>query len=223
MAHAVRTGIGLGQPAPHCLSAFDRIRPAAYKLCVAPMNLFHRLALVAGLSLSLTAHAQLAPPKPEPVVGARQPALSPDGKRLAFVYRGDIWLASSEGGRALPLTQHVESDGYPKFSPDGKWIAFASRREGSWDIYVIPSEGGEAQRLTWHGGADLPTGWSPDGKQVLFTGKRDSANFGIYSVDVETFGLTRYAEDFAKLDSATFSPDGRQILYGRYHGKPSRP
>src|SRR5688500_6049733 len=70
------------------LSAFDRIRPAAYKLCVAPMNLFNRLALVAGLSLSLTAHAQLAPPKPEPVIGARQPALSPDGKRLAFVYRG---------------------------------------------------------------------------------------------------------------------------------------
>ena len=35
------------------------------------------------------------------------PALSPDGKQLAFVYRGDIWLASSTGGRAAPLTQHV--------------------------------------------------------------------------------------------------------------------
>ncbi len=187
------------------------------------MNFLNRLALVAGLSLVVTAHAQLAPPKPEPVIGARQPALSPDGKRLAFVYRGDIWTASSEGGRAVPLTQHVESDGYPRFSPDGKWIAFASRREGSWDIFIIPSEGGEAQRLTWHGGPDMPTGWSPDGKQVLFTGKRDSANFGIYGIDVETFGLTRYAEDYAKLDSASFSPDGRQIIYGRYGFPWTRP
>ncbi len=180
------------------------------------MNLLNRIALVVCLSLSFTAQAQLTPPKPIPIVGARQPALSPDGKRLAFVYRGDIWLTSSDGGRALPLTQHVESDAYPKFSPDGKWIAFASRREGSWDIYIIPSEGGEAQRLTWHGGTDIPTGWSPDGKQVLFTGKRDTANYGIYGIDVQTFGLTRYAEDYAKLDAASFSPDGRQILYGRY-------
>ena len=57
--------------------------------------------------------AQLTPPTQEPIAGARMPALSPDGKQLAFVYRGDIWVASSKGGRATPLTQHVETDAYP--------------------------------------------------------------------------------------------------------------
>ena len=62
-------------------------------------------ALAALLALTaLTADAQLTAPTPQPVVGARQPALSPDAKRLAFVYRGDVWVAPSEGGRATALT-----------------------------------------------------------------------------------------------------------------------
>ena len=56
---------------------------------------------------SQPALAQLTALPPQPIVGGRMPALSPDGKQLAFVYRGDIWLASSTGGRAAPLTQHV--------------------------------------------------------------------------------------------------------------------
>ena len=58
--------------------------------------------LLFGLALYLTkpAQAQLTPPTPKPIVGARHPALSPDGQRLTFVYRGDIWLSDSKGGRA---------------------------------------------------------------------------------------------------------------------------
>ncbi len=84
------------------------------------------------LAAVVSASAQLTPPTPQSVVGARQPALSPDGKRVAFVYRGDVWVAASEGGRATALTSHVESDAYPMFSPDGKWVAFASKRNGGW-------------------------------------------------------------------------------------------
>src|SRR5437867_7659353 len=87
---------------------------------------------------------QLSPPTQEPVIGARMPALSPDGKALAFVYRGDIWIAPVKGGRANPLTSHIETDAFPLFSPDGKWIAFASKRNGNWDIFAVPAEGGGA-------------------------------------------------------------------------------
>src|SRR2546423_12731114 len=78
--------------------------------------------------------AQLSPPTQDPVIGARMPALSPDGKTLGFVYRGDIWTAPVKGGRAMPLTSHIETDAYPIFSPDGKWVAFASKRNHNWDI-----------------------------------------------------------------------------------------
>ena len=89
--------------------------------------------LVVILSLlacaSQSALAQLTAEPQQPIVGGRMPALSPDGKQLVFVYRGDLWIASSSGGRATALTRHVETDAFPIFSPDGKWIAFASRRK----------------------------------------------------------------------------------------------
>src|SRR3954447_474247 len=107
---------------------------------------------------ALTLRAQLPLPTNAPIVGARQPALSPDGKRLAFVYRGDIWITDSTGGRAMPLTQHLETDAYPLFSPDGQWVAFSSRRSGNWDIFVVPADGGFARQLTWHSGTDIPYG-----------------------------------------------------------------
>src|SRR5262245_24904724 len=105
-------------------------------------SIIGKLGIAAGL-VTYTALAQLTPPLQEPIAGARMPALSPDGKQLAFVYRGDIWLAPSRGGHATPLTQHIETDAYPLYSPDGKWIAFSSKRNGNWDIFVIPAQGGQ--------------------------------------------------------------------------------
>ena len=170
-----------------------------------------------------SARAQLTLPNQKPIVGARMPALSPDGKRLAFVYRGDIWITASAGGRATPLTQHLETDAYPVFSPDGKWLAFSSRRNGNWDIYAVPSEGGAARQLTFHSGSEIAHGWSPDGKYLLFSGRRDTPNYAIYSLDVNTLHSKVLCEDYAKLDYATFSPDGETIAYGRYGFHWTRP
>src|SRR5260221_10587935 len=153
--------------------------------------------------------AQLSPPTQDPVVGARMPALSPDGKQLAFVYRGDIWITSVKGGRATALTSHIETDAFPLFSPDGKWIAFASKRNGNWDIFAIPAEGGAARQLTFHSGAEIPFGWSPDGKSLLFSSKRDTANNTLYALDVKTLRSEVLCEDSAPINYPTYSPDGR--------------
>ena len=99
------------------------------------------LTLCAAVISAANVMAQLPEPIPKPVSGARHPALSPDGKQISFVYRGDIWTAKSSGGRARPLTFHLAYDAYPVFSPDGKWIAFGSKRNGNWDIFILPSEG----------------------------------------------------------------------------------
>ena len=169
------------------------------------------------------AMAQLTALPQQPIVGGRMPALSPDGKQIVFVYRGDLWLASSGGGRATSLTQHIETEAYPVFSPDGKWIAFASRRSGNWDIFAVPVEGGAARQLTWHSGNDFPHGWSPDGKSILFSSKRDTQNFTIYSLDVATLRSTVLCEDYAALNTPNFSPDGKKVVYGRYGFHWTRP
>lgn len=182
-------------------------------------------SFLAAACLGLAGHlsAQLLPPDHDPVVGARMPALSPDGKELAFVYRGDIWMASSSGGPARPLTQHVEADANPVFSPDGRWVAFASKRSGNWDIFAAPAAGGAARQLTWHAGAEVPQGWSPDGTKLLFAGRRDSPNFGVFTIDVTSLRTELLVEDYATLNTPAYSPDGKSMVYGRYGFPWTRP
>ena len=179
-----------------------------------------------GLLLAASAgrtSAQLTAPARPPVVGARQPALSPDGTRLAFTYRGDVWVADTKGGRATPLTQHLETDAFPVFSPDGKWITFASKRTGNWDIFLVPSDGGATRQLTFHSGSEMPTGWSPDGKYLLFSSKRDTPNHAIYALDADTLQTRMLAEDYAPMNWPSYSPDGKTVVYGRYGFHWTRP
>ena len=72
----------------------------------------------------------------------RYPAISPDGKTIAFCYKGDIFLVSSEGGRATQLTTHPAYDSRPVWSPDGKTIAFTSARDEGLNLYTVPVSGG---------------------------------------------------------------------------------
>ena len=80
------------------------------------------------------------------------PAISPDGKQIAFSYMGDIYLMPAEGGQAFRLTSHPAYDTRPVWSPDGQKIAFASDRDGGLNIYVTGVQGGDPARLTTHSG-----------------------------------------------------------------------
>ena len=181
------------------------------------------LIVVGTLSVVSQSSAQLSTPAQQPIVGARMPALSPDAKQLAFVYRGDIWIAPSKGGRAAPLTQHIETDASPIFSPDGKWIAFASKRNGNWDIFAVPAEGGLATQLTWHSGPEIPHSWSPDGKSLLFSARRDTPDYTLYALDVSTLRSEVLCQDYAPINYPAYSPDGKTVVYGRYGFHWTRP
>src|SRR5512142_3188068 len=102
----------------------------------------------------------------------RYPAISPDGRTIAFSYQGDIYVVPSSGGTAIPLTLGESYEFAPVWSHDGKSIAFASDRYGNFDVFVMPSTGGEATRLTYHSTREVPSSSSADDTSVLFAAYR---------------------------------------------------
>ena len=164
---------------------------------------------------SLTAHAQNEEAT-RPIKFARQPALSPDGLRLAFCYLGDIWTSNADGGTATRLTIHEAHDQLPVWSPDGKSIAFSSKRDGNYDVFVMPASGGRARQLTFHSADDLVQCFSPDGTKLLFASNRETTRtISLYTVDLRTGATKLAATDDLPLNNATYSPDGKQILASR--------
>src|SRR5882762_791250 len=86
------------------------------------------------------------------------PAVSPDGKWLAFAVRDtdfdanrgrfDMWLAAADGSSVKQLTTHPDNDQDPVWSADGAWIYFLSSRSGSSQVWRIHPSGGEAEAVT---------------------------------------------------------------------------
>ena len=98
------------------------------------------------------------------------PAISPDGKLLAYASDGggdgslDIWVRQMAGGQPLRLTSNSADNMEPTFSPDGARIAFYSQREGG-GIYITSALGGEQRLIAKPGRGPR---FSPDGRWLAY-------------------------------------------------------
>jgi Tol biopolymer transport system component len=142
------------------------------------------------------------------------PAISPDGREIAFVSGGDIWTVAAAGGEAHLLVTHAATESRPLYSPDGAKVAFVSTRTGAGNIYVLTLGTGELMRLTYSDRPDSLDGWSHDGKWIYFTSAvNDVAGQGdIFRVSSSggtplEVSRERYLGEF---ESAP-SPDGQTI------------
>ncbi|MFN2595815.1 MAG: PDZ domain-containing protein [Pyrinomonadaceae bacterium] len=143
----------------------------------------------------------------------RQPTLS--RTQVCFVYGGDLWLVSREGGEARRLTAGAGVEASPYFSPDGTQIAFTGEYDGNVDVYVVPAEGGVPRRLTYHPDPDVTVGWTPDGSRVLFRSSRTSYTFfnRLYTIP-PTGGAEVMTElPLPRAEEGSYSPDGSRIAY----------
>ncbi len=153
----------------------------------------------------------------------RQPHIH--GDNIAFVYAGDLWTVSREGGVAKRLTSYEGAELFPKYSPDGKWIVFSGEYSGTRQIYLMPAEGGVPRQLTFYpdvgqmpprGGWDnIPLDWTPDGTKILIKSNRTPYGQRVakyFLVDPFNGGLEQPLQ-IPEGAFATFSPDGRKLAY----------
>ena len=158
-----------------------------------------------------------------------QPAFSPDGNEIAFVWNGkanrnkSIYLKILGTANPVRLTTSTDDDAGPAWSPDGRYIAFIRRAEGQSSVFVVPAIGGPerkirqlADKASWdYAGVT----WSGDGKQLIFPDRlspQDSSSLFSISLDaLEARRLTTPAPSWDGDWSPVVSPDGQKLAFVR--------
>ena len=155
---------------------------------------------------------------------ATEMAVSPLGDELAFVVRGDIFVASVEHGTTRRLTATPEQERSLSWAPDGRAIYFASERNESWNLYKIGLALDDEERFfeaTLFDESEVLVSEdetfqpvvSPDGKTLAFLHNRDELRvLDLESGEQKTMIPAERNYSYSDGDrSYTFSPDGRWL------------
>jgi len=140
--------------------------------------------------------------------GATEMAVSPDAKEVAFVYRGEIFVASADGNVTKRITNTPYQERMIQFSPDGRSILYSVEKDGSWDIYKVSITSKKepyfyaSTTLTTEPVIATPKDefqgvYSPDGKKIAYLLERNI--------------LTVF--DIASKTSTTLIPEGVNYSY----------
>jgi tricorn protease len=142
-------------------------------------------------------------------------SISPDGNRVIFSARGDLFSVPAKSGITRNLTNSSGAhDRNAAWSPDGKSIAYISDASGSDEVWMVAQDGSSAPvQLTTAGGTyKFELAWSPDSKHILFSDR--SMSLFLLNVATKQVTLVDKAEtwDFREF---TWSPDSKWIAYQR--------
>jgi len=150
------------------------------------------------------------------------PAVSPDGRRVAFIdgsvgNNADIWLLDMARGLRTRLTYGENDEASPVWSPDGEMLCFSTTDGGNDHvIMVVPADGSaEPAALGVGGGLSSPTDWSPDGQSILYTDGYADQGRDIMIARREGDGWVEAPLVATSFDEAfgSFSPDGEWVVY----------
>ncbi len=147
------------------------------------------------------------------------PALSPDGKRLAYVSFRNIYpnivIRRIDGGGILGSTQYKATTTSPTIAPDGR-LAFSSSKDGdAMELYVSGGDGSSPKRLTrTRNSINISPRWNPKtGREIAFISDRGGSP-QIYITDADgTSQRPLLPSSRGHMDSPAWSPDGRFIAF----------
>jgi hypothetical protein len=156
---------------------------------------------------------------------ASEPAVSPDGSKIAFVGLSqdgarNIFIVNRNGTGLRQLTSHAETDDQPAWSRDGTRIAFRSLRDSVADIFVVNADGTGLTNITKnvHRNVDGPVAsespsWTPTGRIVFSHGYANLNPRPYRLVSAAADGSDRQVmtDAYYRVYEPEVSPDGRHI------------
>jgi Tol biopolymer transport system component len=149
---------------------------------------------------------------PRRALGIVAPAISPDGRQVAFAALGDLYLMPV-GGTPRNVTRDQALDTEPAWSPDGRYVAWSSDRGGALlDLYVFDTQTSEVRRLTSEPTSAMGASWSRDGTRIAFLdvdGVWRRASVSV--VDVASGKVTKIHDSLFGPGAPTWSADGRRV------------
>lgn len=159
--------------------------------------------------------------------GATEISVSPDGKEVAFVMRGDVYVTSVEYKTTKQITDTPEQERDIDFSPDGRSIVYASERDGLWQIYQTSlvdkddklftyANDFKEERLVNSSYTSFQPQYSPDGKEVAFLQNRTELRvLNLKTKEVRTVMDGKFEYSYSDGDQwFEWSPDSRWLLSG---------
>lgn len=156
---------------------------------------------------------------------AQEMSVSPSGKEIAFIIRGDIFVASVEYGTTKRITNTADQERNVSFSPDGRSLLYAAERDGGWNIYqttlarkddssFLYAKEFKEEQLTDSGIASFQPLYSPDGKEVAFLENRTAIKvLNLASHKVRTILDGKFNYSYSDGDQwFQWAPDGKWIM-----------
>ncbi len=142
--------------------------------------------------------------------------LSPDGKKVAFVVRGEVFAASAaDGGDAARVTNSPADEYQIAWSPDSRKLVYVSDRDGTPHLFLYDFAANAETQLTRDAADDSTPRFSPDGKLLAF--QRGAKELRVYDMNtkqervVATAALER--PPIISDRPFTWSPDSRWLAY----------
>lgn len=140
---------------------------------------------------------------------------SPDGKRVVFGARGDVFTVPARSGFTRNLTKtNGVFERNEEWSPDGKYIAWISDATGETEIYMQVPDGSEEPVQLTKNADTYKFGFqiSPDSKKIAWTDQKKRLQY----VDIDSKEVTLVKQiDDGELRDYVWSPDSKWIAYAR--------